>query len=126
MGLRNDNSSLRDCANQLKSEYNKLVEESAKLRHHAVSTGQTPVNKPNPLLSPIHSHPHSPNHQATTTGYNTIDCASPQMAAYRDIAIMQDEVTQLARENSELVVSLSKMRTAIETIRKEMEEEMQQ
>lgn len=45
---------------------------------------------------------------------------SPEVAMYREIARMQEEVSALARENTGLVMQLSDMRTGIDTARGEL------
>jgi len=116
--LRKENSSLRECADQLKSEYERLVDANTRMRHQQQ------------VLSPIPSRTQTPikrKEDATVTSRAGAGSpSSPSLEAYREIAAMQEEVTQLARENGELVMQLGKMRYAIDTLRRDMEQQLQQ
>lgn len=97
--LRADNARLRETAEQLKTKYGKLVEETSQL--------QTEVPASNEALPPIPAY--RPEESA-------------QVAAYREIAVMQDDVTKLARENANLVAQLASMRSSIDVVRGEIDE----
>lgn len=97
--LRADNAKLREVADQLKSRYGQLLQETAQLQmqaseHDGGSAPQMPPQMPE---------------------------ESPQLAAYREIAAIQDEVSALARENSALVAQLATMRSSIDAVRGEID-----
>merc|ERR1712217_297716 len=111
--LRLDNKRLRESAAQLKRRYWQLLEESGPVIP-SIATPALPVLKENETIqaaSPV------ANSNMPQAGFDE----TPQMAAYRDIAAMQDEVCSLAKENGSLVEDLANMRTAIDSVRSEIE-----
>jgi len=94
--LRADNARLRETAEQLKSRYGQLLQETAQLQLQE-------EGPEGPQLPPA-----------------TQD-ESPQLVAYREIAQMQDEVSALARENAALVAQLATMRSSIDSVRGEID-----
>merc|ERR1711988_914338 len=104
--LKADNDKLRSNAMELKTEYDKLLEESMALRDQKVSQGM-------PDLPPVTSTTANPK---TSPG----DGEAPQVSAYREILAVQEEVGYLAKENSALVDSLSEMMKTIEAVRGEI------
>lgn len=98
--LREDNEQLRATAAGLRNEYqgllNRVGKENVPLDEHGIEAPQT---KPMP---PEHSH------------------EAPQIAAYREIARVQDEVTHLAKENAGLVNQLAQMRALVDAVRLEI------
>merc|ERR1712137_1537540 len=91
---------------ELKTEYDKLLEESMALRDQKVSQGM-------PDLPPVTSTTANPK---TSAGVGE----APQVSAYREILAVQEEVDYLAKENSALVDSLSEMMKTIEAVRGEI------
>lgn len=98
--LREDNEQLRATAAGLRNEYQGMLDrvgkENVPLDEHGIEIPQT---KPMP---PEHCN------------------EAPQIAAYREIARVQDEVTHLAKENAGLVNQLAQMRALVDAIRLEM------
>jgi hypothetical protein len=85
--LRQDNISLRQTADDLKSRYGQLLEESEQLQ--AIYQASSPER---------------------------VTDSNPQTQAYNDIARMQEEITQLAEQNHALVSQMAKMREKINTM----------
>merc|ERR1712060_199297 len=86
--LRQDNMSLRQTADDLKSRYGQLLEESEQLQAAMVKAGAA----------------------------ENIEDEDPRVQAYCDIARMQEEITQLSDENHALVAQMAKMREKIDTM----------
>lgn len=101
--LRTDNVRLRETAEQLKYRYGQLIEESAFIHKQAAAKAGL-IMDGEPRMPPV--------------AYGE----SPQMATYREIARMQDDISDLARENADLVAELANMRAAVETAHVEMDE----
>lgn len=101
--LRTDNARLRETAEQLMSRYGQLLDESALLHRAAASKGPSGAASVAPTEAMAESS------------------ASMQVAAYKDIAKMQDEVTVLAKENALLVSELARMLSSIDTVRGEID-----
>lgn len=89
--LRADNARLRETAASLKQKYGQLLEETAELQRTLPAAEA-------PELPAVH------------------DAASSQVAAYREIAQKQGEITALAQENAALVSQLGDMRMQIDSI----------
>jgi len=102
--LAEDNEKLRGTASDLKAEYDKLLQESMNLRDQHGSMPNLPAVTQT-----------TPNPKTTAT-----EGESQQVSAYREILAVQEEVSELAKENSELVDSLSKMMKQIEAVRGEI------
>jgi len=98
--LRSDNAKLKETAEQLKLRYGELLNETAQLQMQAAdnATGALPPMPP-----------------------RTAD-ETPQLAAYREIAQIQEEVSALAKENSALVAQLATMRSSIDSVRGEIDD----
>jgi len=90
--LRADNARLRETAARLKEKYGQLVEETTNLQKQVLPDTQFPMM---PAPQPGESQ---------------------QLAAYREIAHMQDEITALAKENADLVSQLVGMRKTIDSV----------
>lgn len=101
--LKTDNDALRSTALDLKSEYDKLLQESMSLRDKATFPevpGAT-VTTPSPKTSPEEGE-------------------TPQVTTYKEILAVQEEVGSLAKENSSLVGSIAAMLKSIEAVRGEI------
>lgn len=101
--LRADNAKLRETAEQLKSRYGQLLQETAQLQMQASEDGMGEATSVARLPPPTQGEP-------------------PQLAAYREIAQMQDDVSCLAKENAALVAQLASMRSSIDAVRTEIDE----
>jgi len=112
--LRLDNKRLRESAAQLKRRYWQLLEESGPVLTSVAPTPALPVLTEN---EPVEAAAPAADSNVPPAGLDE----TPQMAAYRDIASMQDEVCSLAKENGSLVEELSNMRAAIDSVRSEIE-----
>jgi len=98
--LRADNARLRETAEQLKTRYGQLLQETAQLQEEE-------RNREAP--------------KATADMPPIPQGESPQLAAYREIAQMQDDISSLAKENADLVSELAKMRASIDQVHGEIE-----
>jgi hypothetical protein len=103
--LKDDNDKLRSTALELKSEYDRLLQESMSYRDKA---GGTTLNLP-PITETTGNPKTSPAEGET-----------PQVSAYKEILAVQEEVSVLAKENSSLVESLASMMQAIDAVRGEI------
>jgi len=101
--LRTDNSVLRNTAMDLRNEYEKVLKESMVLRDSMIHQMELPAQ-----------------HEGCSTKVEPIPGETPQLHAYREIALVQDEVCALAKENAALVEELSRMRSAVEAVRNEV------
>jgi len=100
--LKADNARLRETAEQLKSRYGQLLQETAQLQMQTADEGgAAPAG---PQLPPA------------------VPGESAQLTAYREIAHMQDEVSSLAKENADLVAQLATMRSSIDSVRGEIDD----
>jgi len=98
--LRSDNAKLKETAEQLKLRYGELLRETAQLQMQATENDTSTL----PPMPP-----------------KTAD-ETPQLAAYREIAQIQEEVSALAKENSALVAQLATMRSSIDSVRGEIDD----
>jgi len=99
--LRADNAKLSETAEQMKIEYEKLMQESTDL--HNKLNAKKKAKKEAAMAEA----------EATQTR---------AQAAYSEIEKLQDEVGQLARENAKLVADLSRGREMIDAVRLDMVE----
>jgi len=99
--LRADNSKLRETAEQMKLEYEKLMQESSDL--HGKLNAKRKAKQEAAMA------------EARTT-------QTRAQAAYVEIEKLQDEVGQLAKENAKLVADLARGREMIDTVRLDMME----
>lgn len=98
--MRQDNKKLREAAAELKAKYWKLLEDNQ--------------------LGAIREVSEEGSAEQPDVGHHA-ESETPQVAAYREIASMQKEVTNIAEENQELVEELSRMRATIEAVRGEID-----
>lgn len=61
-----------------------------------------------------------PRFQSSGIKAEPIPGETPQLHAFREIVLVQDEVCGLAKENSALVDELARMRSALEAVRGEI------
>jgi len=99
--LKADNAKLRETAEQLKSRYGQLLQETAQLQMQSDDGNGNPAG---PQLPPA------------------MPGESAQLIAYREIAVIQDEVSNLAKENADLVAQLATMRSSIDSVRGEIDD----
>lgn len=102
--LRADNARLRDTTDLLLSRYGQLIEESQLLQRCAVGRGMD--------LEPFATAQLDPGAE---------NSEAMQLAAYKDIVQMQDEVNALAKENGFLVTELAGMLSSIHTVKADIE-----
>lgn len=99
--LRADNARLRETAEQLKCRYGQLIDETAMMHQQAAAKAEAHGGPQMPPLAPGES---------------------PQIAAYREMARMQDDISGLAKENADLVAELANMRAGMDNVYGEIDE----
>jgi len=96
--MRQDNKKLREATAQLKAKYTKILGDSK--------------------LGAITEAPE--DESAEDLRLQRTDNATPQVAAYREIASIQTDITSLAQENTALVAEMARMRASMEAVREEI------
>jgi len=107
--LRLDNKRLRETAAQLKSRYWQLLEDNQ-------------LAAPALADAPVGDAAHG-DYQVSVTGLGFPPLGpheTPQLAAYREIANLQTEVSSLAKENGSLVEELAQMRSRVDAVRSDI------
>jgi hypothetical protein len=142
--LREDNAKLRETAEQMKAEYEKLMQESQNLHvkidaKKARKAAASEALKKPAVLPFVQYYERHVGRQCGQVYWNTIHSKfwsrpetpaalapvvatkeSRTAAAYREIEKLQDEVAQLARENAKLVSDLARGREMIDLVRQDM------
>lgn len=95
--MRQDNKKLREATAELKAKYWRILEDNQK------GAIKEPPNE-NDLVSP-----------------NAPAEATPQVAAYREIAKAQKGITAMAQENTAMVEDMARLRATIEAVRGEID-----
>jgi hypothetical protein len=108
--LLEDNAVLRETAMQMNLEYEKLMRESASL--HGRLDAKRGATKNASITQEV-------SHQGVASNESS---NAVHKDAYREIEKLQDEVSQLARENAKLVSDLARGREMIDLVRKDMVE----
>lgn len=115
--LRSDNRRLRETVAQLKWRYWQILEENAPAVQSAAPTQAIRESFSPQALSPVGACPPDLSQLLQSTAADT-----PQVAAYREIARMQTEVSNLAQENGLLVHELASLNSKVDTVRSEIDD----
>eukprot|EP00927_Polykrikos_kofoidii_P028623 TRINITY_DN24949_c0_g1_i1.p1 TRINITY_DN24949_c0_g1~~TRINITY_DN24949_c0_g1_i1.p1 ORF type:complete len:436 (+),score=81.59 TRINITY_DN24949_c0_g1_i1:92-1309(+) len=107
--LREDNEQLRGRAAALEAEHRKVVEENEKLR----STGATMFPTTDASWTATLPPPVALDEACT----EPLPGESPRSHAFREISLVQSDVSGLAKENTALIVELTRVRNEIESVR---------
>eukprot|EP00747_Dinoflagellata_sp_TGD_P161777 gnl/TRDRNA2_/TRDRNA2_178665_c0_seq1.p1 gnl/TRDRNA2_/TRDRNA2_178665_c0~~gnl/TRDRNA2_/TRDRNA2_178665_c0_seq1.p1 ORF type:complete len:342 (-),score=88.19 gnl/TRDRNA2_/TRDRNA2_178665_c0_seq1:249-1241(-) len=110
--LRVDNMGLRENATDLAAQFKNLLQESEALRQQAADQAAKAAGKPVAKDSTGGREP-PPALRSTWNGGKL---------TYRDILDLQNDITALAKENSQLVNQLGQLRSSYDTVRVEMDE----